>query len=322
MLDTAIEFLLKHLDIIGIGMIALAAIVMLIPKRQAKMDQASSLEIYLKDTFNRNNFVTGKRTHGQSKLENMLEIVLDNRIDERTFLIISLILMVVGFFVSFLFKGFGTSLFTGILLSVTPYLALTYKYGRLQAKGSYEGETFLNLLLVKYRTSNRNIELALEEVAREGQDIPTIQPYIVKMLNRMRMTRDRDAIQAACDDFASSIGTRWAKMLANNIFAASYENMTITAAIEDVLIQLRRAKQIAEERNRANAETGRLFVFIPICYVGTYLYAFLVGKLSLHDVIERQFVSTPGYLFFIISLWMTIVCYFLLAASKNRKLDY
>ncbi len=321
-LSGILQALKLHLDYVAIGVIIIAVIIAIKPKREQKIDTASPFEIWFSSTFNRNNFVTGKRQNGQTHLENMLEVLYGDKLKPNTFFIICGGLFALGALVCYIFKGILASALTGAIIACVPYLVMNFKYNKKQASGSYEGETLINLLLVKYRTANRNIELALEEVIEDAADIPTLRPYLVKMLNRMRMTRDRDEIQAACNDFARSVGTRWAKMLANNIFAASVENVIITGAIEDVLLQLRSAKQLAEERNRANSESTRMFFLIPFLMVSSFLYLTIGLKLSLTEIISRQFGNDIGYILFIVSLLLTIVCFFLLQGTKNKKLDY
>ena len=97
----------------------------------------------------------------------------------------------------------------------------------------------------------------------------------------------------------------------------------VSSALEDLIQQITEARKLAEERRRLNSESGRLVVFmVPVSYVvSIFLGAKYVG-IPLPKLIYNQFMTSQGFAFFVLILFVFVINIMLLKVVENRRLDY
>lgn len=230
------------------------------------------------------------------------------------------------FFVTMFLTVRTVSLFMSVVLAsviaLIPYVLLKMKLSNIRNAASTEAESLISDLMIQYRIAGFVIEEGLEKVITKNKDIVKTKPLLYNMLQTMRSTRNKQEIKDAVDMFSYTVGTNWAKMLSHNIYSATVYNINISMSLQDILVQLREARMLTEERKRINAESVRLLWLIPISYLGTAVAASFTSDMPFLKFIENQFSSVIGVVFFIIIIALTVVCYVLISITKKQRFDF
>lgn len=204
-----------------------------------------------------------------------------------------------------------------------PYLMLRIRICNIRRKGSYEGERLVAEILREYRICNFNIYEAIERTVNCAADLKVSRKLLSKLLYDLRNTGDPGKIKNATEDFSYGISTNWGRMLAHNIYIAASKGSDVSIAIEDILIQLRKAKTISEERKRLNNEAVRMtFLMVPITYFITVIMTVAFLDIPLVRFLKNQLGTREGVLLFYFILFLFIVNIALLQLVTNRRFDY
>lgn len=210
-----------------------------------------------------------------------------------------------------------------ISIGATPYLILRIKFEGIRRKSSFEGEMLISNFLNQYRIVNFNVCEALEKLLEESKNTKASNPFILKMLLELRNTGNAREIKNAVNRFANVINTNWSRMFAYNIQLAVEKGINVSLAIEDILMQLRDARTIFEERKRLNSETIRIVVYmIPFLYVFTIVISLRYIGISLKVFLENQLFTKEGFLFFTVSGVMFLMNIALMEIVSRQKFDY
>jgi hypothetical protein len=143
------------------------------------------------------------------------------------------------------------------------------------------------------------------------------------LLIELRATGNAEKITAATNRFAYGVGTNWGRLLAYHIRTAAITGCDISLALEDLMVQLREARSLAEERKRINGEAVRITIFlIPLLYAGTVFVS--VAKLGLtpFEFLRNQFHTYEGLSLFAAVTFLFMLNIGLLQIITNRKLDF
>lgn len=229
-----------------------------------------------------------------------------------------------------IFLIFGSAIFnysTGLVMAAaagaTPFILLRVKLEKERSHASFEGEQLVVSVLNKYRISHFNMEEAIEAVMEAVTELPLTRKMLFQLLIRMRTTKSREEMRDATGIFAYSIGTNWAKMLANNIFQAQSKGMNVVVSLEDILSQLREARVLAEERKRNNLESVILVkLFCPGAYLLLAYFAINTFDLGLTGFLYNQFLTRQGLVLFFYFLLLFFTGYLLLELVQNKKFDF
>lgn len=228
------------------------------------------------------------------------------------------------FFITFIvisrFSTYFASFILGAIIASVPLILLKLRLERSRTKSSYEAEALISKLAIQYGIF-QNIEDAIQAVIGDDE-LPVTSPMLYDLLLKLRSTRNQKALKEATEMFAYQVGTNWSIMLAHNIYAASYNHVNITHSLDDIIVQLREARNLTEERKRINAESGRMFYLIPLFYIGSVFMGMNFAGMTFSDFLSNQFSTVPGFICFLIFIGMTILSYLLIATSKNQKFDF
>ena len=278
--------------------------------------------------FLRNRLISKKRElkekgSVQKAMENMIKLAVPKPISQKSFFLFILLVFTITFIIGIknfsLSKAIFTSSFTGLM----PILLLKIRVESLRRRSSFEGEKFMNAFLSQYRISHFNIFDAIEKVVQNSDDTRIINGLLIKLMMELRTTNDKEHIRKACEEFAYGLNTNWGRMLAYNISFAIERGVNISMSLEDIIIQLREARTLFEERKRMNSEAARIVVYlIPILYIGTLVLSMALMGLSLGDILVNQFYSEEGYSFFLISIFLMLANISLIETVNNQKFDY
>ncbi|MEG1931046.1 MAG: hypothetical protein RR131_07895, partial [Anaerovorax sp.] len=197
--------------------------------------------------------------------------------------------------------GFTWSLLLASMSALLPYAVLRAKLESHRTKGSFEGEQLIAELLSQYRICKYNIYMAMEHIIANGKNLKISKKLLFTLLLEIRNTGNGEIIGKATKKFHYSINTNWSRMLAYNIGLAAESGANVSLAFEDILIQLREARLLAEERKRMNAEAGRMVMWVvPVMYVGTVLLSTKYLDITPSKFLYNQLYTSQGFVLLLI----------------------
>ncbi len=209
------------------------------------------------------------------------------------------------------------------ILSSTPYLMLRVRVETIRRKSSYEGEKLISEFLCQYRICGLNIYRTIEQVILTSEETKITGRLLFKLLLELRNTGDPKAIKEATERFAYGINTNWSRMLANSIRVSAESGLNVSLALEDILIQLREARQIFEERKRLNSESARMVVFLaPVMYLGTILMTVRYLGIPFKKLLRNQFHTEQGFLLILLISFLFLINLTLIEVINNQRFDY
>jgi|GEM_PF-442552 len=256
-------------------------------------------------------------------IANLLEASVKRSISPTAFLCMEIALFFIVFTASATNLSIPLSALLGLSFSAIPWLFLRLKLERIRRRGSYEGETLISSLLTQYWVSGGNIFDTIEKVIANPKGIRVSAGMLSSLLITMRSTGNRHRIREAADSFAYGIGTNWGRMLAWNIRNAALSGCDIGLALEDILIQLREARALHEERKRINNESARLsFFLVPVIYIGTVVVSIGMLGLSPGRFFRNQFMTPEGFALISFTIFLFLLNIVLVEVVTNRKLDF
>jgi hypothetical protein len=256
-------------------------------------------------------------------IDNVLRAVMRRPIPPTAFFALTIGLFFLVFTLSATNLSVGVSTVIGFSFASLPYLFLRVKLERLRRRGSFEGETLISSLLTQYWVSDGNIFDTIERTIVTGAGIKITGKLLSAMLLEIRNTGNKERIRKAADSFAYGVNTNWSRMLAYHIRTAAVSGCDISLAIEDILVHLREARTLAEERKRINGESVRIVVFlIPLIYVGSVFVSVNMLGLGIERFIRNQFMTAEGFGFFSVTAFLFMLNIVLLEIITNRKLDF
>lgn len=256
-------------------------------------------------------------------LDQLLRTVMRRPIPGTAFLTLTVVAFFLIFVISVRYLAAMHAALIACAFAAIPYLSLRLRLEKLRRKGSFEGEQLVSAFLTQYWVSEGNIFDTMEQVVRMNSGIRVTGKLLANLLLELRGTGSRERIRKAADAFAYGIGTNWGRLLAYHIRTAVFDGGDIALAIEDILVQLREARALAEERRRINSESVRMVVFlIPVVYIGSVFVS--VGLLGVSPLrfFRNQFMTPEGFGLFTLSAFLFVLNIMLLEVMTNRKLDF
>ncbi|MBR0596828.1 hypothetical protein [Sinanaerobacter chloroacetimidivorans] len=262
----------------------------------------------------------------ENRLENHLRNVmvsLKKPIEPKQFILATMFLFLFIVFVGLQTVPLISAIWMGILISFMPYLFLRVRLETVRRKGSYEGERLVSEFLTQYRICGCNIYRTIEKVILSTEDMKVSCKLLFKLLLELRSTGNTRLIRESTERFAYGIHTNWSRMLANNIRIAAESGMNVTLALEDLLIQLRDARIIAEERKRLNSESARIVVFlVPFMYIGTAFLSVNYIGMSMSGFLKNQFYTEQGFLLMLMIIFLFLANLTFIEIVTNQRFDY
>ncbi len=231
------------------------------------------------------------------------------------------------FLIVFLMASRSVGVVTALILSGAaasmPCMLVWIRLCSVRRRGSHEGEKLVTEFLRQYRMNNFNVYETMEKVVLSSADIKITGRLLSKLLYNLRNTGDPAQIKAATDGFAFGIGTNWSLMLAHDIYIAAEKGTNISLAVEDILVQLREARAMAEERKRINSEAARMtFYMVPFIYCVTVLMAVKYLDVPMGKFMQNQFNTAEGLILFLFILFLFVLNMALIQLVINQRFDY
>ena len=259
----------------------------------------------------------------EKHLRSVLSIAVKKPMDPKHFLCCNAILF-------FLILAAGTQSTTvsyafvmAVLISSMPYLLLRVRIETIRRKSSYEGEKLISEFLCQYRICGNNIYKTIEQVVLVSEGTKITGKLLFKLLLELRHTGNSLTIKEASDRFAYSINTGWSRMLANCIRISAVSGINVSLALEDILIQLRDARILFEERKRMNSESARMVIFLaPAMYVGTIVMSVKYLGIPFSKLLKNQLYTEQGFLLLLLIVFLFLINLALIEIINNQRFDY
>lgn len=259
----------------------------------------------------------------EKHLRKVLSAALKKPIEPKDYLYFTFALFLIIFLTGLRNVSPVSALGMALILSLTPYLMLRVRVETIRRKSSYEGEKLVSEFLCQYRICGFNIYRTIEQVILASEDIKITGKLLFKLLLELRNTGDPKEIKEATERFAYAINTNWSRMLANSIRVSAESGLNVSLALEDILIQLREARQIFEERKRLNSESARMVVFLaPVMYLGTILMTVRYLGIPFTKLLKNQFHTEQGFLLILLISFLFLINLILIEVINNQRFDY
>ncbi|MDO4553042.1 MAG: hypothetical protein Q4C22_05845 [Bacillota bacterium] len=259
----------------------------------------------------------------QEHLEMLLQVTLGRRIPSYVYLLVTLLLFLTMFLAALQALAPLPALAAAGMAAAAPYLLLRIRLESLRRKNSLEGEALVSELLRQYRISGFNIYETLERAVQEGKGLKHSRRLLYRLLLKLRSTANPVSIRSAVEEFAYAVDTNWSRMLAHNIRMAAEKGVNVSLSVEDVLIQLREARTLWEERKRLNGEANRMVLFlVPFMYLLTVFLSTRYLEVPLGRFLSNQFAEPEGLMFFFLIFFLFVANLAIMEAVKGQRFDY
>ena len=215
------------------------------------------------------------------------------------------------------------ALLISLIISGFPLLLIYSRLRAVQDRGSKEAVSLVTEFYRQYRISGLNVFEAIEKTIASPGDFPVCRKQLSLLLIRLRDSAGRSDIRDCCRRFGFAMGTSWGRMLGGCIEIAAVKGTDISAAIADIMDQLKESKTQLEERKRLNGEAVRMTLFlVPLLYAGTVAASVRYLGIGLPRFLHNQFFTTEGMLFFTVSVLLFFINILLLGLVNNGRFDF
>lgn len=217
-------------------------------------------------------------------------------------------------------------LFSLLIAAGAAFMPWLYKYSqleRMRVTGSYEGQDLVTELNNQYRLSSFNVIVAIDAtIASLGTRCPYSKRNLARLSKRLKVYGTEAELREVLDQFSFAYKTEWSYVLSYCIYTGVQDGSRITAALDSLLEQFRRANESMEKRKRANSETHKILIFlIPAAYIGLTLYGAYAFRVPLLKVIHTQFSIPLAVQLFCVIVLLSITAVVIAGLVSRPKYD-
>lgn len=264
-----------------------------------------------------------EETKLEKHLRKVLSISLKKPMPPKVFIKFTTALFLVVLFTGAQNITFLSAFFMAVLIAAMPYLLLRVRIETIRRKSSYEGEKLISEFLCQYRICGLNVYKTMEQVILLSEGTKITGRLLFKLLLELRNTGNPQVMKEAAERFAYGINTNWSRMLANCIRISAESGVNVSLALEDILIQLREARLLFEERKRLNSESARMVVFfVPIMYLGTIVMSVQYLEIPFAKLVKNQFYTEQGFLLILLIIFLFLINLAFIEIINNQRFDY
>ena len=289
---------------------------------------------YLLRYFKRSSryYRSGKDDNGRkdsrliSHLRQLLFLTMGKGKKKNAYILIFVSALIFLSFFLILFYFFGTGTFfilVSALLGALPYIILRTRLASLQLEGSYEAEALISELTNMYRINSLNMAEAIDKTILSLNGCPHSKRALFSLSIAIKEYRSLEDLQYGIDSFVASTGTEWARLLGMNIFESVVNGTDVSAALDDILSELKEIKSIIERDRRANNEAFTMVKFvIPAVYLLSIYGANKFFGFTLQKFFNYQFTTDLGIKFFMAIIVLTVLSFGAMFILGKPKFDY
>lgn len=189
----------------------------------------------------------------------------------------------------------GTVVCAALFIAALPTIILLVRLQALRAASSKEGEILLTELLDNYKINYFNMQQAVEVTALSIEEAPNCKRLLFNLSKGLNRAAGSSEIKGFLQDFRFAIGTSWAGVLADNIYFALVSGVKVTAAMEDLIKTVSKAKEVEEYARRENNEATLILKYLaPGCYFLTVIGGIKYFGLTPREFFHYQFETEAG----------------------------
>ncbi|MDO5441762.1 MAG: hypothetical protein Q4F55_04325 [Bacillota bacterium] len=253
---------------------------------------------------------------------NLIDVSFLKESSKRFFLVFECLLFIISYFLSYRNYSYLTALFISFLTIAFPFFILISKLENKRYKSSREGVSLISELHRQYCINNKNIYEAIDQTIKAGGNYANSGKHLYVLLMKMRTDNNPESLKESVKIFVFNYGTNWARMLGQCIYLAAYDGTDISAALLDLIDQLKEACNLEERRKMLNGEASRMTLFlVPLMYIVCMLTAVYYLHISPHSLFVNQFLNPSGFLLFLINTFLFLVNILLINFVNSGRLD-
>lgn len=243
--------------------------------------------------------------------------------DMNLFILSSLALFLV-FFLLLMKQGFSINkIGISAVIGLMPYCYIRTKLLTLRISGSFEGQILISEIVNQYKMNHFNIIEALDKSVSHLEKAPLSAKALLRMSLRLKTYQTEKELRTIIDDFVYALDTEWAKMLANNIYIAMVDKVTVTSGLEDLLRECKTINKALEEGKRMNNESFLMAKYLgPVMYVGLMWLAKDALEYDLGMIIKYQLFTSAGLMLFIVLTAITFINFIVISVLSRQKFDF
>ncbi len=217
---------------------------------------------------------------------------------------------VAGFILSYALMTAKVAPLAGILGLLLPFIYYRSKLQDIRTEASREGEILATELLNNYKIYHYNMLEAIRKSSESiSKEAPRSKRMLIMLSYELNTISSKDDIKRAIERFKFGINTTWSGLLATNIELAQAEGMRVTAAMEDLVQAIIKARKTMEETKRQGSEGRRMLKFlVPGIYLITIVSSKGVFGMSIQEFFNRQFRTDTGSTWF-----LAVACAYILS---------
>lgn len=265
------------------------------------------------------------RSDGLVKHISQLLVVSTNR--KGTFYVTTFFLLSAGLsaFTFALLVSVGQSMLNalalGLLLGTGPYIYLRISTHIRQVGGSYEAEPVITELSNQYKTNGLNMLEGIDKAIPRLKDFPHSRRALLRVSMGVKEMQSPFELDEIIEQFYKSYETEWAALLSNILHSSIKSRDDVTPAIEDLIGELKTAREVREKDRQENAESFFMVkyagpgIYVLSVFVMIYWFGFTTSKYFAY-----QFKTAAGFqsfLYILISYGASLVAYLFMRKPKN-----
>lgn len=249
------------------------------------------------------------KTTSEERNENSVEI----------FLILSTLLGVLsGVFILFVFGDIFVSVMFGFLLLLIPYLFLRLKLNKIRYLMSLEFLNIVQKLTQNYNAMHNDMYHALSETQKDIRS-PELREVIVKLISDLQVSRNEYELRESVQVFTYTAGTNWSKRLGSIILKAYLYNEKVLNALMVLTKQMEETEEmLEEEKSQTMDSVYNGYLTIPV-FIGSLILGYYSS--GAQDWWKLQFGSQWTILLFSVCLLGVVFSIIISAFLKRPKND-
>jgi len=238
------------------------------------------------------------------------------------FLVVSVLLFLFNIIILSRQSSFIFTMIFSCVVALAPYGYLQIKLRAIRVEGSYEAEGLVAELINQYKINYFNMVEAIDKTIPHLKNYPHSRKLLFRFSLGIKEFKTEEELNKLLKEFIYAINTEWIVMLSNNIYLAIQDRMIVTISLEDILKDLRNARNMLEETKRQNNEGFMIIQYlIPFFYIGSVYTAIKFFGFTLQKFFDYQLNTEIGFKFFIAILIFMFFNYGVMIIFKRQKFD-
>ncbi|WP_206457887.1 hypothetical protein [Anaerovorax sp. IOR16] len=226
---------------------------------------------------------------------------------------------------SYLFiRGFGINgIIIAGLIAAIPYGYIRTKLYVIQVNASFEGEMLIDELLNQYKICDHNIYAALDACVKELKPDTLSKRATLQLAIRIKTFEKEGELREALKDFIANWNTIWARMIADNIYNAVWEQVDVLHGLENILDECKGiSKKIEKDKREGLVSDVVVKVLCPLFFCILIWMAKSMVSYSWQTMLQYEFVEKKGLMIFSMIVLLSGFNVIIFPVLGKRKYDF